>query len=119
MSGLIVTRSPGVALVDFAATEILDMAQAKTIGAQLVALAESKEAFDVIVDFRRVKLITSTMIGELIRFRQKCDENNVALKFCNMSKDLYGLLKKLKLHKSFDIFDSRDDAVAAIEKYQR
>lgn len=119
MADLVVTKANGIAFVDFAESEILDMAQSRSIGLKLMELVESKEAFDILVDFKRVRLITSSMIGELIRLRQKCEATDVDLKFCNMSTDLYNLLKKLKLDKSFDIYTSRDAALKAFQANRR
>jgi len=115
MSDVVVTKLNGIAFVDFAQTEILDLAQTNAIGGKLRALAESKEAFDMLIDFRRVRLITSSMIGELIKLKQKCEELSIELKFCNLSSDLAGLLKKLKLDKSFNIFATREQALKAIQ----
>lgn len=116
MSDIVITQTNGVAFVDFAQPEILSLMQATSIGAQLGRVVDEKEAFDMLIDFKRVRLITSSMIGELIKLKKKCDDGNVELKFCNLSSDLLSILKKLKLDRSFAIYASRDDAVKAVAR---
>lgn len=119
MADFVVANLQGIAVVDFTTSEILDVAKSMSIGARLGELVDSKEACDLVVDFRNVKLITSTMIGELLRLKKKCGDAQVELKFCGLSKELTVLLKKLKLDKSFDIFATREEALKMIGKRGR
>ena len=113
MAELFVTRANGVAIVDFQEKEILDIAKSIAIGVQLCEIVDSGEVVNLLIDFRFVKLMTSSTIGELLQFRTKCTDSQVHLVFCNLSKDLTELLKKLKLDKSFEIYKSREQAVKA------
>ena len=115
MSELIVTKVGEVAIVNFVGTEILDMAQSKAIGIKLCATVEQPDVSCLVIDFGRVKLITSSMIGELIQVRKKSAERQVILKLCSLSSELIKLLKLLKLDKSFEIYASRELAVKALQ----
>ncbi len=115
MSDLIVTKVGEVAIVNFVGTEILDMAQSRAIGSQLCATVEQPDVSCLVIDFGRVKLMTSSMIGELIQVRKRSAEKQVILKLCNLTNELTKLLKLLKLDKSFDIHASRDLAIKSIQ----
>ena len=115
MNEIFVTKAGDGAIVDFVETEILDQVKARAIGLKLRELVAQGDVSNLLIDFRRVKLITSSMIGELLQLRQKCDEAQVHLKFCSLSSDLTKLLKITKLDKSFDIYASRDLAVKAFQ----
>lgn len=118
MVEIFVTRERGVAVVDFAAKEVLDMAKAATVGRHLMDLVERTDPANVLIDFRNVKLLTSTMINELLQVRKKCTERKIQLKLCGMSPELSDLFKKLKLEKTFDIYVTRAPALQAFQATQ-
>ena len=119
MVEIFVTRESGVAVVDFAAKEVLDMAKAATVGRHLSDLVERGDLGNVLIDFRNVKLMTSTMINELLQVRKKCADHRVHLKFCSLSHELTDLFKKLKLDKTFEIYGSRGQALKAFQPAKR
>ncbi len=115
MNEIFVTKIRDGVIVDFVETEILDVVKSRSIGLQLRELVAQGNVSNLLIDFRHVKLITSSMIGELLQLRQKCDEAKVNLKFCSLSSDLTKLLKITKLDKSFDIYSDREQAVKAFQ----
>lgn len=114
MAEIYVTRANGNAFVDFAVAEVLDISVSNRIGTQMQEVVDRGDVTNLVVDFRRIKLMTSSMIGELIKLRSLCEEAKVQLYFCNLSNELAGLLKKLKLDKSFKIYATREHVVKAI-----
>jgi anti-anti-sigma factor len=115
MNDFVVTKQSGIAFVDFPARDILDSAIAHEIGNSLRDLVEKREVFNILIDLKAVHLITSAMIGEFIKLHNRCEAGDVHLKFCNLSKELVELLKKLKLNKTFRVYPSRLEAVHAFQ----
>jgi anti-anti-sigma factor len=66
----------------------------------------------VIIDFEQINYMDSTGLGELIGYLQKFDERHRKMALVKPSRRIQALLKLTKLDEVFDIFDSRDDAVA-------
>lgn len=116
MAGIVVTREQGVAVIDFAAKEVLDMAASATIGRDLAQAVDSTDLGSMLIDFRNVKLVTSMMINELLQVRKKCLDKRITLKLCSLSAELADLFKKLKLDKTFEIYRNRADALTAFAK---
>lgn len=116
MAELFVTRENGIAIVDFQEKEILDIAKSKAIGDKLCAIVDQGDDSNLLIDFRFLRLMTSSMIGEFLQLRKKCNESQINLKFCALSNELADLLKKLKLDKVFEIYKSRELAVKAFMK---
>jgi anti-anti-sigma factor len=115
MNDFVVTKQGGIAFVDFPARDILDSAIAQQIGNSLRDMVEKREVFNILIDLKAVHLITSAMIGEFIKLHSRCETGDVHLKFCNLSKELIDLLKKLKLNKTFQVYASRLEAVRAFQ----
>ncbi len=114
MVEIFVTRERGVAVVEFAAKEVLDMAKTAMVGRQLMDLAERSDLPNLLIDFHNVQLLTSTMINELLQVRKKCAEQHIHLKLCGMSPELSDVFKKLKLEKTFEIHGDRAQALKAL-----
>ena len=105
-----------ILVIDFSSNSILDASRATAVGAELRSMLDQTEQTKVLLDFRRVTLITSGMIGELLKVKKKCHEERVDLAMCNFSSDLMDLFRKLKLQKTFEIFGNRDKAFRAFSK---
>ncbi len=113
MVELSVANVNGIAVVDFQENEILDIEKSRAIALKLAEIVDRGAVSNLLIDFRFVKLITSSMIDELLQLRKKCTVSQVRLIFCNLSNDLTDVMKKLKLDKIFEIYESREQAVMA------
>ena len=105
-----------VFIIEFASESILDTTKAEAIGSELRQAVESTFVSKLLVNFHGVTLITSSIIGEFLKLKQKCTEENVQLKLCEMSNELTDLFKKIGLHKSFDIYPTSAKAMQAFMK---
>jgi anti-sigma B factor antagonist len=81
---------------------------------------ELRKAFDgliskgekkVIVDFSAVTYIDSSGLATLIEMFQRLKKINGRLRFCNMEQKIKNVFEITKLHKLFDIADSRENAL--------
>jgi anti-sigma B factor antagonist len=81
---------------------------------------ELRKAFDdiikrnekkIIVDFSRVPYIDSSGLATLIEMLQRLKKINGAVRFSSMEQKVKNVFEITKLHKLFDIFDSREAAL--------
>lgn len=79
---------------------------AKDVIAELEKTTEER----VILDFQKVKFMSSSMLGKLVSIHAKCKEFKVKLKLCSIDPEIRKVFKITKLDKVFDI--EADEAAA-------
>ena len=70
----------------------------------------------MILDFRNVQFMSSSMLGKLVQLQKKCKEFKVHLKLSAISPDIRQVFKITKLDKLFEI---ETDEVAARKAFMR
>ena len=64
----------------------------------------------VLIDFQGVSYIDSSGLATLIEMLQRLKKIGGALRFCNMDQKTKNVFEITKLHKLFQIFDTRETA---------
>src|SRR6187431_197242 len=100
----------GILTVVFDDARILDETKLEELGRELLETLNKTTEERVILDFRNVKFMSSSMLGKLIQVNKKAGEFKVKLKFCSIDPEIRQVFKITKLDKVFDITD--DDAAA-------
>ena len=81
---------------------------------------ELRKAFDamikrqekkVLVDFSKVPYIDSSGLATLIEMFQRLKKIGGALRFCSLEQKVKNVFEVTKLHKLFEIFDTRETAL--------
>ena len=93
----------GILTVLFMDARILDEAKLEEIGKDLIDLINKSTEERVILDFRNVQFMSSSMLGKLVLVQKKCKEFKAQLKMCGISPDIREVFKITKLDKLFDI----------------
>ena len=65
----------------------------------------------IIIDFSSVLYIDSSGLATLIELFQRLKKTDGKLRICNMSERVRNVFEVTKLHKLFEIYDSRDLAL--------
>ena len=68
---------------------------------------------EIVVDCRRVRMITSTGLGLLMRARNRLDRDHGHLHLCELTKRNQELLYVTQTRPLFEVYESRDQAVEA------
>ena len=105
----------GVLVIRFLDSRILDETKIRQIGEELTALVNRTEEPNLLLDFRDVQFMSSSMLGTLIRFHKKCKEFKVHLKLCHIAPDILQVFKLTRLNKVFDIHGDGASARAAFD----
>jgi anti-sigma B factor antagonist len=106
----------GILTVIFDDARILDEAKLEKVGADLIELLNKTTEERMILDFRNVKFMTSSMLGKLVQVHKKAREFKVKLKFCSIDPEIRQVFKITKLDKLFEIESDEAAARAAFMK---
>ena len=97
-------------------SRILEEAKLEQLGADIIEMLNKKSEERVILDFRNVQFMSSSMLGKLVQIQKKCKEFKVHLKLCSISPDIRQVFKITKLDKLFEIEADEAAARAAFMK---
>ena len=119
MSSLETRQDDGILIVKFKDNKILDDARIQQIGAELLECATQAAQVDpkrIVVNFDGVNFMGSAMIGKLVLLNRQCTTHGVALKMCNISKNIAEVFKITRLNRVFEIHKDEDKAIKSFDK---
>ena len=105
-----VERENGVVLVVIKA-ERLDANNANTFKrAMEPVLADAREA---VLDMGSIRFMDSSGLGALLSCLRRLTASGGALKLCALQKPVRSVMEMVRMHRVFDIYDTRAQAMAA------
>jgi anti-sigma B factor antagonist len=69
----------------------------------------------MVVDLSRMRFIDSPGMGAMLSCLRQMSSKGGDLKLCGMSKQVRGAFELVRMHRIFDIFGTRDEAVRAFQ----
>jgi anti-anti-sigma factor len=106
----------GILTIIFDDERILDEAKLEEVGRDLLQKLDATSEERVILDFRKVKFMSSSMLGKLVLVQKKSKEFKVNLKLCSIDPEIRQVFKITKLDKVFSIEDDEESARKAFMK---
>jgi anti-sigma B factor antagonist len=106
----------GILTVCLTDSRLTDEAKLEQLGSDLIKQLNETTEERVILDFRNVQFMSSSMLGKLVQLQKKCKEFKVHLKLSAISPDIRQVFKITKLDKLFEI---ESDEVAARKAFMR
>jgi anti-sigma B factor antagonist len=103
-----------VTVANFRAQKILDDLVIQQVGEELYRLADSEPGIKLLVNFKGVAFLSSSVLGKLISLNKKCKANQGKLKFCEMDPKIYELFTITGLNKLFSI---HKDELTALQDF--
>jgi anti-anti-sigma factor len=100
-----------VTVVNLADASILDAQQVQQIGDELYELVDKQARRKIIIDFGKVRFLSSSALGVLITLRKKADQIKGKVVFCCLRDDLRKVFKITNLEKMFEFHDSEEKAL--------
>lgn len=67
----------------------------------------------LVLDLSRLIFVDSSGLGAMLSCLRQMTARNGDLKVCGMSKDVRGLFELVRMHRIFDIYNTREEAVGA------
>ena len=108
-----VSHEGTVTVVELLDEEILEEGTINTIADSLFAVVADNPEIKLLLSFERVRHLSSSALGTLIRLNKRVEESNGILKICHLRKSLLEIFKITKLNRLFDIKEDEADALAA------
>jgi len=69
----------------------------------------------VVLDLSRLRFVDSSGLGAMLSCLRQLSAKSGDLKLCGMSKQVQGLFELVRMHRIFDIFGTREEAVRAFQ----
>ena len=91
--------------------DTLDASNATEFKNEINAILEQSQV-KVLLDMQNLKFVDSSGLGAIISCLRKLKSVGGDLKLCQMSASVRALFELVRLHRIFDIFDSRDEGIA-------
>jgi anti-sigma B factor antagonist len=95
----------GVTVATFAGPDLIAEDVIAEVGDQLTELATGPAASKVLLNFREVRLMSSTMLAILLKFARRVEESGGRLKLCRIAPDLRVIFQITRFDRLFDIYD--------------
>jgi anti-sigma B factor antagonist len=70
----------------------------------------------MVIDLSRLRFIDSSGLGAMLSCLRQLSAKGGDLKLCGMSKQVRATFELVRMHRIFDIFRSREEAVRAFQK---
>ena len=109
----------GVALVTFTDSAILDSTVIEQIAKDLYRLPDQMHKQKVILDFSRVKSLSSGAIGVLINLKKKLSDIKGSLALCGVPPEVRRLFDITRLEKEFSFYPDDSAALKAFDVHVR
>jgi anti-sigma B factor antagonist len=69
----------------------------------------------LLLDLSRLRFVDSSGLGAFISFLRKLNAKGGDLKLCGMSKPVRAVFELVRMHRVFEIFPTREEAIRAFE----
>ena len=112
---LMVQTIRGITLVIFEDDSILDPLQVQDIGEKLHRLMDDEDRQRMILDFHKVKILSSQMLGVMIGMLKRMHGSKGRIVVCGMKAELYQVFKITNLDKLFSFYDNEGQALRSFE----
>ena len=90
-------------LITFKDERIVDQDHINRIKTNILKLAEQSPQKWIVLDFRKVRFLSSSFLGFLVKLQVTVTKGRGHLKLRNLSPDIYKVFKITQLHKIFTI----------------
>ena len=94
----------GVSIITFSEHDLVAEGAIHDISEQLTALADGLPSTDVLINFRGVRLMSSSVLAVLLKFARRMKARQGRLKLCGLAPDLFEVFRLTRFDRLFEIF---------------
>ena len=114
---LVMTSQIGeVGVVTFLTSQVLDEMNVQQLGRELDDLIEKEHMVKMVINFDKIKFLSSAVLGKLISLNKKISAEKGRLAFCLINDDIMQVFKITRLDKLIPIYDDEETAIKGISK---
>ena len=110
-SRVLVETVGGVTVASFADSELTADQVIEEVGEQLNGLADNLGLTKVLLNFREVRFMSSSMLAVLLKFSRKVTAAQGQLKLCSIAPNLKEIFKITRFDRIFEIYDEESVAL--------
>ena len=103
-----------ITVVGFQTTQILDAPAIEEIAQQLYPLVDKQARRKIVLDFDKVKFLSSQMLGVLITLHKKSAAIKGRVVLCGLRPELKKVFTIMKLERVLSIVDDESGAIQAL-----
>lgn len=92
--------------------DTLDASSTKEFKRTVAPMLEEQQ--EVVFDLSELKFVDSSGLGAILSCLRQMNGKSGRLVLCEMTKPVRALFELVRMHKIFDIFNTRDEAVASL-----
>ena len=107
-----VSTEGAITVAELVDEDVLEEHVIEQIAEELFALTD-KAPLRLVVTFGRVKHLSSSALGTLIRLNKRIEQDDGHLKLADIHRSLYEIFAITKLDKLFDICDTKEAACSS------
>ena len=103
-----------VGIVRFLTSQVLDEMNVQQLGEELRQIVDKQYLVKVVINFERVKFLSSAVLGKLISLHKRLAKEKGRLALCCINKDVMQVFKITRLDKLIPIFKGEDEAITKV-----
>jgi anti-sigma B factor antagonist len=103
-------------VIAFTDERILEETDVRALRASIEAVIEQAHGIRLVLDFRRVKFLSSAVLGLLIRISKRIYEQGGELRLCHIYPGIYEVFKITRLTSVFEIYEDVDSAIRSFSR---
>jgi anti-sigma B factor antagonist len=111
-ANLLIQTIRDATIVNFQDTSILDTLQVQQIGDEIYGLVDTMNRKKLVLDFSKVRFLSSSALGVLITLRKKSEAIKGKVVLCGLRSELMKVFQISRLDKLFEFCDNEEDALA-------
>lgn len=92
-------------VITFTDEKILEDKDVRVLQDAVMSVIEQAEGANIILDFYKVRFLSSAVLGLLLRISKRVYEGGGQLRLCNINPKIYEVFKITRLTKVFDIYN--------------
>lgn len=105
-----------VGVVNFLTSQVLDELNVQQLGEELNNLVEKQGMTKLVINFSKIKFLSSAVLGKLISLNKKVTAEKGRMAFSNINDDIMQVFKITRLDKLIPIYEDEDEAVKGVMK---
>ena len=103
-----------VSIIMFTSEKILEETEIVALEHSILPIIEQVKVANIVLNFEKVKFLSSAVLGFLIRLSKKIYQRNGQLRLCCINMKIFEIFKITRLDRVFEIYEDVDAAVKSL-----
>jgi len=109
-----IVREESIVVVELTDEDVIEETMIQELGLSLFSLVEKQHPLRLVLDFAKVKRLSSIALGTFIRLSRRLEARGGCLRMCAMQKPVLKLFTVTKLDRVFEILEDQENALRSL-----